>query len=92
MKLRGLTAIALAMGLLTAGAAYAQQQAPAGAPDLNAIPPQMPFNLPFGTPISLDKGPGPGSGCDCRGQQERLARGLRGGSERVSPAWKTRRF
>ena len=31
MKLRGLTAIALAMGLLTAGAAYAQQQAPAGA-------------------------------------------------------------
>jgi glc operon protein GlcG len=55
MKLRGLTAIALAMGLLTAGAAYAQQQAPAGAPDLNAIPPQMPFNLPFGTPISLDK-------------------------------------
>ncbi|MGC2132154.1 MAG: hypothetical protein WA661_02745, partial [Xanthobacteraceae bacterium] len=55
MKLRGLTAIALAMGLLTAGAAYAQQQAPAGAPDLNAIPPQMPFNLPFGTPISLEK-------------------------------------
>ena len=55
MKLRGLTAIALAMGLLTAGAAHAQQQAPAGAPDLNAIPPQMPFNLPFGTPISLDK-------------------------------------
>jgi glc operon protein GlcG len=54
MKLRGLTAIALAMGLLTAGAAYAQQQAP-GAPDLNAIPPQMPFNLPFGTPISLEK-------------------------------------
>ena len=25
------------------------------APDLNAIPPQMPFNLPFGTPISLEK-------------------------------------
>ncbi len=37
------------------GAAYAQQQAPAGPPDLNAIPPQMPFNLPFGTPISLEK-------------------------------------
>ena len=55
MKLRGLTAIALAMGLLTAGAAYAQQQPPAGAPDLNAIPPQMPFNLPFGTPVTLDK-------------------------------------
>jgi glc operon protein GlcG len=55
MKLRGLTAIALATGLLAAGAAYAQQQAPAGPPDLNAIPDKMPFNLPFGTPISLDK-------------------------------------
>jgi uncharacterized protein GlcG (DUF336 family) len=50
----GLTAIALVTGLLAAGAAYAQQQAP-GAPDLNAIPPQMPFNLPFGTPVTLDK-------------------------------------
>jgi glc operon protein GlcG len=55
MKLRGLTAIALATGLLAAGAAYAQQQAPAGPPDLNAIPDKMPFNLPFGTPVSLDK-------------------------------------
>jgi len=55
MKLRGLTAIALAMGLLVVGAAYALQQPPAGAPDLNAIPPQMPFNLPFGTPVTLDK-------------------------------------
>ncbi len=55
MKLRGLTAIALATGLLAASAAFAQQQPPAGAPDLNAIPPQMPFNLPFGTPVSLEK-------------------------------------
>jgi glc operon protein GlcG len=55
MKLRGLTAIALATSLLIAGTAYAQQQAPAAPPDLNAIPPQMPFNLPFGTPVSLDK-------------------------------------
>ncbi len=55
MKLRGLTAIALATSLLAAGAAYAQQQPPAGAPDLNAIPPQMPFNLPFGAPITMEK-------------------------------------
>ncbi len=55
MKLRGLTAIALVTGLLAAGAAYAQQQAPAGPPDLNAIPDKMPFNLPFGTPIDLAK-------------------------------------
>ncbi|MFY9692292.1 MAG: heme-binding protein [Xanthobacteraceae bacterium] len=58
MKLRGLTAIALATGLLAAGAAYAQQQAPAGAPDLNAIPEQMPFNIPLGTPISVERAQG----------------------------------
>src|ERR1700728_4196038 len=50
MKLRTLTAIALAMGLL-AGAAQAQQ---AAAPDLNAVPDKMPFNLPFGTPITME--------------------------------------
>jgi glc operon protein GlcG len=53
MKSLGLTAIAWATGLLAAGAAYAQQ-APAGAPDLNAIPEQMPFNIPYGTPISIE--------------------------------------
>jgi glc operon protein GlcG len=50
MKLRILTAIALATGLL-AGAAQAQQ---AAAPDLNAVPDKMPFNLPFGTPITME--------------------------------------
>jgi glc operon protein GlcG len=55
MKLRALTAIALVSGILAAGAAYGQQQPPAGAPDLNAIPEKMPFNLPFGTPISYEK-------------------------------------
>src|SRR5580658_7978752 len=54
MKLRTLTAIALAAGVLAAGAAYGQQQAPSGPPDLNAIPDKMPFNLPFGTPIGYD--------------------------------------
>ena len=38
MTLRAFTAIAFAVGLLASGAAYAQQQAPSGAPDLNAIP------------------------------------------------------
>ncbi|HEX4408924.1 MAG TPA: heme-binding protein [Xanthobacteraceae bacterium] len=55
MKLRILTAMALAAGVLAGGAAIAQQAAPSGAPDLNAIPDQMPFNIPFGTPISLDR-------------------------------------
>ena len=59
MKLRTMTAIALAAGLLAAGAAYAQQPRGAGAPpDLNAIPDKMPFNIPFGTPISMERAQG----------------------------------
>jgi glc operon protein GlcG len=50
MTLRLLTAAALAAGLLAAGEAQAQQSGP---PDLNAIPDKMPFNIPFGTPISM---------------------------------------
>jgi glc operon protein GlcG len=64
MKLRTLTAIALAMGLL-AGAAHAQQAAtpaapaaPTTPPDLNAIPDKMPFNVPFGTPITMERAQG----------------------------------
>jgi uncharacterized protein GlcG (DUF336 family) len=49
MKFRALPAIALTTGLLTAGAAYAQ------APDLNAVPEDMPFNIPYGAPISAEK-------------------------------------
>jgi uncharacterized protein GlcG (DUF336 family) len=49
MKFRGLTAFALTTGLLAAGAAHAQ------APDLNAVPEDMPFNIPFGPPISAEK-------------------------------------
>ena len=56
MKLRILSAVALATGLL-AGVASAQQP-PAAPPDLNAIPDQMPFNIPFGTPISVDRAQG----------------------------------
>jgi uncharacterized protein GlcG (DUF336 family) len=50
MKSHGLTAIVIATGLLAAGSAYAQQ-----APDLNAIPEDMPFNIPYGAPISAAK-------------------------------------
>jgi uncharacterized protein GlcG (DUF336 family) len=62
MKLHVVTALALAASMLAAGAATAQQAgapaapaAPTAPPDLNAIPDKMPFNLPFGTPISADK-------------------------------------
>jgi glc operon protein GlcG len=52
MKCQNLTAIASLAGALVAGSAYGQQQS---APDLNAVPAQMPFNVPFGTPITMEK-------------------------------------
>jgi glc operon protein GlcG len=62
MKSRTLTVLALAAGLFAAGQAMAQQPpapaapaAPAAPPDLNVIPEKMPFNIPFGTPIAMDK-------------------------------------
>ena len=56
MKLRTITAIALATGLFAGGAALAQQPAaPSGAPDLNAIPEKMPFANPYGPPITLER-------------------------------------
>jgi glc operon protein GlcG len=64
MMLRTMTAVALATGLLAAGVAFAQQPAAPGAmvapavpaPNpLDVIPDKMPFNIPFGTPISLDR-------------------------------------
>jgi glc operon protein GlcG len=54
MKVRSLSAIALVTGVLTTATAYAQQS-PAARPDLNAIPEKMPFNLPFGPSISIDR-------------------------------------
>ena len=55
MKLLSLTAFALITGVL-AGAANAQQAAaPAAPPDLNAVPDKMPFNIPFGTSITLER-------------------------------------
>ncbi len=62
MKLRIVTALALALaaGVLAAGAATAQQAGapaapPAGPPDLNAIPDKMPFATPYGAPITLER-------------------------------------
>jgi uncharacterized protein GlcG (DUF336 family) len=59
MKSRTLTVLALAAGLLAASQAMAQQApapaAPTAPPDLNAIPEKMPFNIPFGAAISMDR-------------------------------------
>ncbi len=55
MKLATLSAIALTAGVLVAGAAYGQQKPSGGAPDLNAVPDKMPFNVPFGTPVSYQQ-------------------------------------
>ena len=62
MKSRTLTVLALAVGLFAAGQVFAQQPpapaapaAPAAPPDLNVIPEKMPFNIPYGTPISMDR-------------------------------------
>ncbi len=54
MKLRVLTIVLLATGLLGAGQAMAQQ--PAAAPNpLDVIPDKMPFAEPYGAPISMQQ-------------------------------------
>jgi uncharacterized protein GlcG (DUF336 family) len=55
MKSRTLTVLALAAGLFAATQAMAQQPAP---PDLNAIPDKMPFNIPFGAAITMERAQG----------------------------------
>jgi hypothetical protein len=56
MKLLASTVILLAAGFLAMGAAHAQQPAPApGQNPLDVVPEKMPFNTPYGTPISLKK-------------------------------------
>ncbi|NML42223.1 heme-binding protein [Ramlibacter sp. G-1-2-2] len=53
MKLQHATAAAVATLLLACGTASAQQQAPAN--PLDAVPEKMPFDVPYGAPISLDR-------------------------------------
>src|SRR5947209_4118374 len=57
MTLRTLTSIALAAGLLAAGAAFAQQQpapaAPAAPPNLDAVPEKMRLATPYGAPTAF---------------------------------------
>jgi len=53
MKSRALAIVALSAALLGSAAAHAQT-APAPNP-LDVIPDKMPFDVPYGTPISLDR-------------------------------------
>ena len=48
-------AVLLASALLVTGDAKAQQQPAAGGNPLDVVPEKMPFNTPYGTPISLEK-------------------------------------
>jgi len=54
MKSRIFGALFVVIGTLGATMANAQQP-PAAPPDLNAIPDKMPFNIPFGTPITMER-------------------------------------
>jgi glc operon protein GlcG len=58
MKSRVLTVLALAAGLFAASQAMAQPAAPTAPPDLNAIPDKMPFNIPFGAAITMERAQG----------------------------------
>jgi glc operon protein GlcG len=49
------TAVLLAAALLVTGDAKTQQQPAAGGNPLDVVPEKMPFNTPYGTPISLEK-------------------------------------
>jgi glc operon protein GlcG len=55
MKISGLTAIVLAIAVLAGGSALAQQPQAAGQNPMDVVPEKMPFNTPYGTPISLEK-------------------------------------
>jgi glc operon protein GlcG len=55
MKRDTWTVILLAASLVVAGDAKAQQTQPAGQNPLDVVPEKMPFNTPYGTPISLEK-------------------------------------
>jgi glc operon protein GlcG len=46
---------ALVFALMPLGAAKAQQQQPQQQPSAGGTPEQMPFNIPYGTPITLER-------------------------------------
>src|ERR1700733_10729981 len=49
------TAVLPAAALLVTGNAKTQQQPAAGGSPLDVVPEKMPFNTPYGAPISLEK-------------------------------------
>jgi glc operon protein GlcG len=55
MKNNALTAGLLAAAMFAGGAAMAQQPPAAGGNPMDVVPEKMPFNTPYGTPISLEK-------------------------------------
>jgi len=55
MKIRILGGLLLAAALLTASQVSAQQPPAAGQNPMDVVPEKMPFNTPYGSPISLEK-------------------------------------
>ena len=57
MYFRSLTVAALGLALLAGGAQAQPKSEPAAPaiPNLDAVPPQMPFNVPYGPPITLEQ-------------------------------------
>lgn len=55
MKVSEFTAIVLAAALLAGGSALAQQPQAAAQNPMDVVPEKMPFNTPYGAPISLEK-------------------------------------
>jgi glc operon protein GlcG len=55
MKIRTWSALVLAAALLASGQVKAQQPPAAGQNPMDVVPEKMPFNTPYGPPISLEK-------------------------------------
>jgi glc operon protein GlcG len=55
MKIRTWSALALAAALLASSQVKAQQPPAAGQNPMDVVPEKMPFNTPYGPPISLEK-------------------------------------
>jgi glc operon protein GlcG len=55
MRIRVLTAVMLGAALLVGGRGYAQQPAAPATSPLDVIPEKMPFNTPYGPPISAQR-------------------------------------